>query len=556
MKKTTLTSILLFFFFLTFSQNNSGDSYVANQLIVKFKKNNKTGNKRFQRLNNRLGLSNIVLTGNKKQGKTYLLTFSRSHNINSLIDTYQSTNLFKYVEPNYTGNAPNNLIDIAPSEIPGDVALDNQPIQIRFYPNDIKFHPRQWYHYNNGTFAVGTRETSSVDADMDTDFAWSINTGNPDIVVAIIDTGLKWDHPEFSGRLWQNPDEIADNSDTDGNGYKDDLHGWNFYDNNNDISDQKGHGTRVTGVGFATGNNFIGYAGMNWQSKIMVCRITDENGDFDSNGVANAIYYAVDNGAKVINASLGVGIVTSLLADAVKYAYNRNVLIVAGTGNDGVPGIAYPARFDETIAVGGSDANDDRLPNSNYGDQLDFLAPGGSIFTLNHLDNSDYDTLGSGTSYSAAFVTGLISLLLSRHAALSPTRIKNLLINSAEDEVGDPNDTEGWDPYYGYGRINAYKALKAVNNGAVPLGRSSKNSAALYPNPISGNGVLTLKNINNGAYELAIYNIRGEQVDHRKTVSQNKKIALDVTSLTKGIYFIKLMNTTTKEVVIKKVTVE
>ncbi len=457
MKKTKLlfTLISIFYFPLSFSQENK--KHVQNELIIEFKDEYKPDSKksiqkqkfeipRLEELNKKYNVDKIKLTGNKRDGKSYVLKFNKKQDITAIIEFYQKTGLFEFVEPNFIGT--------------GDgVRLTT--------PNDNHFS-RQWQHYNDGTFSLSN---STIDADMDTNDAWDITKGDPNLIVAILDSGTKLDHPEFSGRIWDNNDENQNGSDSDNNGYIDDtLGGWDFVNNDNDPTDDHGHGTNVAGIALATGNNNIGYAGMNWNSKIMVCKILDSENSGKYSDWADAIYYAVNNGAAVINLSAGGTQSSSLLLNAVNYAYNNNVAVVVSSGNDN-GAIRYPANYTNAFAIGSTDSDDTRTvpffwntnSGSNYGSQLDFVAPGNYIYGLNFSSNTNYGTYWGGTSQAAPQVTGLISLLLSVNRNLTTSQIRTILRNTSEDGVGGTEDTPGWDQYYGHGRINAFKALNSLS---------------------------------------------------------------------------------------------
>ncbi len=172
----------------------------------------------------------------------------------------------------------------------------------RFYPDD-NYYFMQWSLENNGTFPSWNLGTPDADIDMET--AWDITQGSSSVTVGILDTGLKLDHPEFEDRIWTNWSELDDGIDNDGNGFIDDLSGWDFVNEDNDPYDDQGHGTSVGGILGATGNNSIGYAGIDWNCRLMSLKILNENNSGYYSWWTDAIYYATNNGANILNMSVG-----------------------------------------------------------------------------------------------------------------------------------------------------------------------------------------------------------------------------------------------------------
>ena len=505
-------------------------NYSEKELIIKFKSDvefdsknclltNKFNNQKIDNLNKVAFVESIVATGNKKLGRTFLLKLKYKANIEQLVKDYMDTGLFEYVEPNHFGTS-------------GE--FQKTPLSILFTPNDEHYYNRQWVHYNDGTFPLFPN--SKVDADMDTDLAWDVTQGDPNIIVAIIDSGIKMDHPEFAGRAWVNSDELLDGTDTDNNGYIDDLNwGWDFADNDNTPSDPIGHGTGVTGAVLANGNNGIGYAGVNWNSKIMVCKVRTSNNGTNVSWWADAIYYAVDNGANVINMSLASSSPNALLEEAVNYAYDHNVSVVAAAGNDNSDSVQYPSGYENAFAIGATDPDDTRsVPfegnpgsGSNYGPHLDFVAPGNFMYGLDNDSNTNYELHVGGTSTSTPQVTGVISLLLSINPNLTVEDIRDILIESSEDEVGDFEDTHGWDQYYGHGRINAGLAVLGVDENTL-------SDFSVYPNPTTG--ILNVQS-KTAIVQIEIHNLLGQLV--KSNTNQN---TIDISSVSSGLYFIKVMD--------------
>jgi subtilisin family serine protease len=282
--------------------------------------------------------------------------------------------------------------------------------------------------------------------------AWATNTGSPDVIVAVLDTGIERQHSELAGQLWVNPDEIPDNHlDDDSNGYVDDIHGWNVLgEGSAAIDDDYGHGTHVSGIIAARGNNGQGIAGMAWSSRLMVVKVLDENGDGTYSGLATALAYAADNGARVANLSLGGPEPSQILKEAVDYARARRMLVVASSGNTN-SAIQFPAAYDHALAVAASTRYDDRASYSCYGPEADLTAPGSAILSTCMGDDYCYK---SGTSMAAPHVAGLAALLFAQEPTLSPAQVAQIMQETARDM-----DEPGWDPYTGWGRIDAYRAL-------------------------------------------------------------------------------------------------
>lgn len=301
-------------------------------------------------------------------------------------------------------------------------------------------------------------------------------TAHP-VIVAVIDTGVDRDHPDLFGATWINTKEIpANGKDDDNNGYVDDVHGWNFVDGNNDPSDLNGHGTVVSGIIAAGVDNGIGIAGVNPWARIMALRAMDWNGEGWSSNIADAIRYAADNGARVINISIGGNELRRREHLAVAYARDKGAIVVAASGNEGVNIDTFsPAGLLGVITVAATDLTDTRLGYSNWGAGVDIAAPGVDILStrarLTDLlkferesykpgtayvgaDNRYYRV--TGTSFAAPLVSGVASLILSVNPQLTGMQVTRMVMHSTRD-INVP----GWDQYTGYGILDARKALKA-----------------------------------------------------------------------------------------------
>jgi subtilisin family serine protease len=299
------------------------------------------------------------------------------------------------------------------------------------------------------------------------------------VTVAVIDSGLDWYHPDLpQSALWRNPGETpANGEDDDGNGYVDDVIGWNFIDNNPMPWDHDGHGTFVAGVIAAGQNNAKGIAGINPAARIMVLKALDAFGRGQASMVAEAIAYAADNGARVINLSLGGRTLTKVEQLAVDHARSKGALIVVAAGNAGKEVKDYaPAGLAGVVTVSASDRNDRRAGFSNWGPLVDIAAPGVDVLSL-RARKTDLLSLipgvtyekgkgivgedrayfrASGTSFAAPIVSGTLSLILARNPALTADEATRMVLQSARDI-----ETPGFDNFSGYGLIDARAALKA-----------------------------------------------------------------------------------------------
>jgi hypothetical protein len=298
--------------------------------------------------------------------------------------------------------------------------------------------------------------------------AWNTSTGQG-IIVAVVDTGIDYNHPDLAANVWINTGEIAGNgTDDDGNGFIDDVRGWDFIGPNffnptpgNDPIDHFGHGTHVAGTIAAIGNNGIGVVGVAWQARVMAVKGLDDNGFGSDSTLAPAILYAANNGADIISASWGEQGTSQTIEDAIKFAYGLGVVFVAAAGNSSSDAVNFfPANSPEAITVAASDAFDQFASFSNFGSKIDVTAPGVDVLSLRAagtnlgaLVGADYMRL-SGTSMATPHVSGLSALVLSQHPAYSPEDVRQVIRASATS-TGLP----GWDPQFGYGIINAPAAL-------------------------------------------------------------------------------------------------
>lgn len=278
--------------------------------------------------------------------------------------------------------------------------------------------------------------------------AWNKTRGSGTIDIAILDTGIDGSHPDLLGKI-----SISVNC-TESPSCPAAL-----------AVDPDGHGTHVAGIATALSNNGAGVTGIVWDGRLMNVKVLDDDGSGYYSWIINGIIFAADNGAEVINLSLGGNSSSRSLRDAVDYAWKKGVVVVAAAGN-GYGGRSYPAYYPNTIAVAATDANDNKANFSNYGSWVDVAAPGVSIVSTY---KGDYQTL-SGTSMSTPFVTGLAALVLADHPSWTNSQVRNKIEGTA-DKIS------GTGIYWSKGRINACSALDCE----AALGPTPTPTAFLTP---------------------------------------------------------------------------
>jgi subtilisin family serine protease len=294
--------------------------------------------------------------------------------------------------------------------------------------------------------------------DIDAPEAWRITTGRPSVIVAVIDSGIDLNHPDLAAAIWTNPNEVAGNGiDDDGDGLVDDVHGWNFINDTANVQDDLGHGTHVSGTIGAIGNNGIGVVGVATGVTIMPLKFIGPDGNGSIDDAVRAIYYAVDHGARVINASWGGSNYSPTLDAAIRYASAHDVVFVTASGNEGIDNDQarnYPAleRLPNVLSVAAVDATGRLAPFSNYGIKtVDLAAPGVKIRST---IPGGYDTY-TGTSMASPHVTGVVALLAGLHPELSAQRLVDIILATAKPIPGVAMKTVTG------GMVDAYQALAA-----------------------------------------------------------------------------------------------
>jgi uncharacterized repeat protein (TIGR01451 family) len=327
-------------------------------------------------------------------------------------------------------------------------------------PNDELFG-ELWALENTG------QTGGTEDADIDAPEAWELSTGSSDVVVAIIDSGVDYNHPDLTGNIWRNIPECNGIAgvDDDHNGFVDDCYGFDMVNNDSDPLDDHGHGTHVAGIIGAKGNNSVGVVGVNWNVQIMACKFLNSGGSgFTSDAIRCLEYVKLmkERGVNIVatNNSWGGGGYSQALYDAIAAQMDAGILFIAAAGNSGRDndtGNLYPASYylPNVIAVAATDHNDDLPSFSNFGlHTVHVGAPGKSI--LSTMRGNTYDTL-SGTSMATPHVTGLAALLKAHNPSLDWIAIRNLILSS-----GDPKPALADKTITGR-RINAYQALTCTD---------------------------------------------------------------------------------------------
>ncbi len=376
--------------------------------------------------------------------------------------------------------------------------LKNNPTVEMAQPNYIFYLP-------NSTSSWADVSGNVEDFDIDADDIWNEITGKG-VIVAVLDSGVDVTQAELRPNIWTNIGETdcSDGIDNDANGYIDDCHGWDFTGDNalsptpdNDPADKYGHGTNVAKI-IAGANNGMGRVGIAPNATIMPLKVIDHTGFAPVSAIFEAIYYAMNNGADVINMSIGDPEFDPFEADAVAAAYKAGIVLVSSAGNEHSSTPKYPAAYPEVIAVSAVDSANFAAQASNYGEWIDLAAPGGY------------------TSAAAPHVSATAALVLEKFPGASPAEIGNILRQSAHD-LG----ATGKDDFYGYGLVDAYAALfpprltllskiPEVTDSATPaftIGSTEAGAinfagscASSQTNVIDGETTIRLRALKNGMY--------------------------------------------------------
>jgi len=395
--------------------------------------------------------------------------FQERHQTSPLLrDVYELT-ISETVDPRLAAieYAKNIEVEYAEPNFIAHTTAIRQPQQpaLAHVPNDL-LYPQQWH----------LPQVSDVQA-------WSITQGNPITVIAVIDTGIFWSHPDLTQNIWTNTGEIPNNGiDDDSNGYVDDVRGWDFVETtlpcwtgedcaseDNDPNDFYGHGTHVAGIAGAVTDNGVGVAGICRKCRIMNVRAgfaynvgaPYPYGVLENDDIVEAITYAADNGARIISMSFGSEENSITMQNVISYAYSQGAILVAAAGNIGNDYPFYPAVYPNVLSVAATDQNDNKAAFSNYGPWIDTAAPGTNILStvIPGIMWGCIDTLGgygycSGTSMAAPLVSGIIGLALSKNPTLTQDQIFTLVHSAYDPILGNY--------FIGMGRIDAFEAVLPI----------------------------------------------------------------------------------------------
>jgi len=326
-----------------------------------------------------------------------------------------------------------------------DLARPDYRVRLADVPNDPYFQDYQYNLRNRGgilDISPDLQLPMTAGADIKATTAWDSIKGDASTIIAIVDTGVDMTHPDLADKIVSTGHDFANDDD--------------------DATDDVWHGTHVAGIAAADTNNNVGIAGVAWNCRILPVKVTDATGEGYYSWIIDGITWAADNGAKVINVSLGGDVADPLLEDACKYAHDKGVVIVAAAGNSGTLGVSYPAAYDSyVLAVAASDYNDTIASFSSYGPEVDVAAPGVWILAPApqwYVGDGYLPYLfASGTSMASPHVAGLAALIRSAKPDLSVDDLMKVIRYTADDV--NKSVFPGRDDHAGYGRINMARAL-------------------------------------------------------------------------------------------------
>jgi serine protease len=444
-------------------------NYVAGQLIVRFRSG--VSHHRQDEIVDELG-ARILRTLDAHRGE-YLVVLSGGVSVPTAAQQFASVQEIDFAEPNilhYINDMPNDSFY---------AGFDGQSTELQ-----------RWY-------LNGIDATSNLNAEA----AWNITTGSSNIIIAVIDTGVAINHPDLAANIWTNPGD--DSSD----GYTNDVHGWDFYNNDNDPDPDLGdgtsgdgdvfHGTFVAGVAAAVSDNHRGVVGASWYSKIMPLKVFTNTGGAPATAIAEAIRYAIDHKANVINMSFGSSVTTRIISSAIKEASAKGIILVAAAGNNNSNQRSYPACYPGVISVGGTGSGSAlsggsasnmsaRASFSEFGPKaVDVVAPAVDIVSTAVLSMTDQANgegpagsytyfYGNGTSFASPLVAGEAALLLARaeelglDGAISANSIERVILKATIPLGDDPTTLPDAGPNWAnHGRVDFLAAVQQIGPNLV-----------------------------------------------------------------------------------------
>ncbi len=393
-----------------------------------------------------------------------LVSVPEGRDFMATLDALERDPLVVSAMPNYTGTGGEIL--------PGDTYFDEQ-----------------WHLDNTG------QSGGEADADIDATEGWEITRGSGDVVVAVLDSGIELDHPEFAGRI---------------------VAGFDFVDTDPNPNDLHGHGTHVAGLLAADADNDFGVAGVDHGCSLMPVRVLDENLIGTTFSLIQALDYVASRDVDVVNMSLINYPNVTALEDALAGARDNGAILVACGGNDGIGGAddTWPGASPHTISVGWTRDDDWRSGSSATGASLDVVAPGNSVITVAYGSEVDDRDLFSGCSAATPIVSGIAALARALDPAMTHDVFRTFLIAGAEDEVGSPaQDLPGRDDYYGYGRVNLNTTLVYVTTVAAPdVATAGAAVTRAVPNPFRASTMLVPPGGDTADVRVELFSVGGRHV--------------------------------------------
>ena len=530
MKKLILLFALFCSQFSTHAQDNlvvvnnpKGSDYIQGRINLKVKPEFRTY---FSELKNTIpGFESLEITGLRRKfpqrkplakqyndsgrklpdlSLIYELDYNAEQDVFKTSEQLMSSGYFDYAEPHY--------------------------VSYQLYtPNDVQLSVYNPCHFNT----------------MQLYNAWDVSKGDSNVVIGYTETSFDINHPDLSGNIKHNYADTIGGGDNDGDLYPDNFSGWDMVDNDNAFFiNNEIHGTTVTAVGSATGDNSVGFIGSGFKCKFLPVKVANSS-QVITKGY-EGITYCVDHGAKIVNCSWGNTTFNQLAQDVTDDAIIANdAVIVASAGNIPYDTAYYPASYRFVLSVSGVDNLDRFDPPSNppfsWNDSVDVTAPGFDVYTTATYNGSTlYSPPQGGTSIAAPLVSGLAGLIRSYYPSLNALQVVELIKCTADNIDGIPENV----PYTGKtgtGRVNAYAALTSTICGPVGMvEEDAQNGMMIYPNPTSNSISLMLKSITTSKAQITIVNAVGEEIIGNRNfnlLKGNNIQTIDVSQLAAGIYY-------------------